>query len=1098
MKCSTCIQHQAPKIQRPATLKSELDFGDKISVDGIIWHNKNKERFHFYHYIDHGTNYHTATIAPNRTTEWAMEKITAGWLSWAGPPNEVAADSATEFNNPEFAQFLRQFNTKLTIIPPQAHWQLGKTERHGDVLQHMLNKYQEDFPIENYSDLQRALTVCTAAKNACSLRHGFAPEVLVFGKGLKVPGSLTSDDTLPAHSLANEDTAWGIKFRTQLAMRESARKAFHEADNKAALRRAALRRERPSRGFYNPGEWIMYWRSGETTKGWNGPAKVVQQDGRSSVFCLHRGTLVRAAPEHVGPVSALEAQEIPHVVPPNQDEQTHMNRLINHTPISRDETLNPNIPNDTIQNNNLSNNNISGPQRTMPDTMQSIPGGENTEGENQNLSPNSQSSSQPDQEPELEVQQSPTEINNPNVAIETPVPDDDDELICDLLTCADDHIEMPRASDSNYAWRMELDVPEVISNDSYMPIEDLICVATNQKKQRTEVKLSTLSPEEKEEFEKAKQSEVNNWLQTGTVSKVLRDQLSPEQILRCRWIHVWKPIEDPKDQQRLGKSRKAKSRLVVLGYLDPELETIPRDSPTLNRQSRMLILQMIASLEWTLKSFDIKAAFLQGRTQENRTIANEPVPELSKAMNLKEKEVCLLEKSAYGLIDAPYLWYKELDRVLRKLSFIPSPFDPCVYLLYQEGSNKPSGVIGMHVDDGLRGGDAFFDEQLSKLEAIFPFGAKKTQSFTFTGIEMNQLPNKTIILSQEKYITKIEPIHIKSDRKEMTESKINEEERLSLRALIGSLQYASVNTRPDLASRLSHLQSSINTATISTLNEANKVLHNAKKHKDITIKIQPIDFQKIRFLAFSDASFSSKKQPDSHTGMIIMTTHADIAKNHQCPVNPISWGCKKIQKVVVSTLSAETMSLNSTLDQLSWLRLYWGWFQNPWINWKQSKQTLKELPPTYAAPTVKEDINSIAVTDCKSLYDLVTRTAPPSCQEFRTQLQARAIKDLLSENVTLRWVHSGAQVADALTKIMECAFLRHVLTVGHYRLHDEDQTLKDRATSRNRMQWLQQETKNKNSWNFHVLGVWISNNFLSCANLRSPVMHSCEPMFILP
>ena len=1094
MKCSTCIQHQAPKIQRPATLKSELDFGDKISVDGITWHNKNKERFHFYHYIDHGTNYHTATIAPNRTTEWAMEKITVGWLSWAGPPNEVVADSATEFNNPEFAQFLRQFNTKLTIIPPQAHWQLGKTERHGDVLQHMLNKYQEDFPIENYSDLQRALTVCTAAKNACSLRHGFAPEVLVFGKGLKVPGSLTSDDTLPAHSLANEDTAWGIKFRTQLAMRESARKAFHEADNKAALRRAALRRERPSRGFYNPGEWIMYWRSGEATKGWNGPAKVVQQDGRSSVFCLHRGTLVRAAPEHVRPVSALEAQEIPHVVPPNQDEQTHMSRLVNHMQSSRDETLNPNIPNDIIQNNNLSNNNITGPQRTMPDTMQSIPEGDNPEGENQNLSPNSHSSVQPDQEPELEVQQSPTEINNPNIAIETPVPDDDDELICDLLTCTDVNVEMPGAPDSNYAWRMELDVPEVISNDSYMPIEDLICVATNQKKQRTEVKLSTLSPEEKEEFEKAKLSEVNNWLQTGTVSKVLRDQLSPEQILRCRWIHVWKPIEDPKDQQRLGKSRKAKSRLVVLGYLDPELETIPRDS----RQSRMLILQMIASLEWTLRSFDIKAAFLQGRTQENRTIAIEPVPELSKAMNLKEKEVCLLEKSAYGLIDAPYLWYKELDRVLRKLSFIPSPFDPCVYLLYKEGFNKPSGVIGMHVDDGLCGGDAFFDEQLSKLEAIFPFGAKKTQSFTFTGIEMNQLPNKTIILSQEKYITKIEPIHIKPDRKEMTESKINEEGRLSLRALIGSLQYASVNTRPDLASRLSHLQSSINTATISTLNEANKVLHNAKKHKDITIKIQPIDFQKIRFLAFSDASFSSKKQPDSHTGMIIMTTHADIAKNHQCPVNPISWGCKKIQKVVVSTLSAETMSLNSTLDQLSYLHLYWGWFQNPWINWKQSKQTLKELPPTYAAPTVKEDVNSIAVTDCKSLYDLVTRTAPPSCQEFRTQLQARAIKDLLSENVTLRWVHSGAQVADALTKIMECAFLRHVLTVGHYRLHDEDQTLKDRATSRNRMQWLQQETKNKNSWNFHVLGVWISNNFLPCSTIRSPVMHSCEPMFILP
>ena len=880
MKCSTCIQQQAPKIQRPATLKSELDFGDKISVDGITWHNKTNNRFHFYHYIDHGTNYHTATIAPNRTTEWAMEKLTAGWLSWAGPPNEVIADSATEFNNPEFDQFLRQFNTKLTIIPPQAHWQLGKTERHGDVLQHMLNKYQEDFPIENYSDLQRALMVCTAAKNACSLRHGFAPEVLVFGKGLKVPGSLTSDDTLPAHSLANEETAWGIKFRTQLAMRESARKAFHEADNKAALRRAALRRERPSRGFYNPGEWIMYWRAGETSKGWNGPAKVVQQDGRSSVFCLHRGTLVRAAPEHVRPVSALEAQEIPHVVPPIPDENSHMNQLINNLPNNLNDTLNPNIPDEISTSNNSPNTNGHNPQRPIPEAMQPIPEEARPEGSNQNSSSNSHSSDQPDQEPDLEAQQPPPETNNPNIAIETPVPDDDDdELFCDLLTCTDVTAEMPVPNGTDYAWRMELDVPEVISSDSYMPIEELIFVATNQKKQRTEVKLSTLSPEEKEEFEKAKQSEVNNWLQTGTVSKVLRDQLSPEQILRCRWIHVWKPIEDPKEQQKHGKSRKAKSRLVVLGYMDPELETIPRDSPAPNRQSRMLILQLIASLEWTLKSFDIKAAFLQGRTQENRTIAIEPVPELIKAMNLKEREVCRLEKSAYGLIDAPYLWFKELDRVLRQLSFIPSPFDPCVYLLYKEGSDRPSGVIGMHVDDGLCGGDSFFDEQLSKLETIFPFGAKKSQSFTFTGIEMCQLPNKTIILSQEKYITKIEPIHIKPDRKEMLESKINEDERLGLRALIGSLQYASVNTRPDLASRLSNLQSAINTATISTLTEANKVLHNAKKHKDVTVKIQPIDFQKIRFLAFSDASFSSKKQPDSHTGMIIMTTHADRQKS---------------------------------------------------------------------------------------------------------------------------------------------------------------------------------------------------------------------------
>ena len=55
-------------------------------------------------------------------------------------------------------------------------------------------------------------------------------------------------------------------------------------------------------------------------------------------------------------------------------------------------------------------------------------------------------------------------------------------------------------------------------------------------------------------------------------------------------------MESPEEQARLGKQRRAKARLVVLGYLDLALEEIPRDSPTLNRQSRMLILQLIASV----------------------------------------------------------------------------------------------------------------------------------------------------------------------------------------------------------------------------------------------------------------------------------------------------------------------------------------------------------------------------------------------------------------------------------------------------------------------------------------------------------------------
>ena len=84
----------------------------------------------------------------------------------------------------------------------------------------------------------------------------------------------------------------------------------------------------------------------------------------------------------------------------------------------------------------------------------------------------------------------------------------------------------------------------------------------------------------------------------------------------------------------------------------------------------------------------------------------------------------------------------------------------------------------------------------------------------------------------------------------------------------------------------------------------------------------------------------------------------------------------------------------------------------------------------------------------------MTKTAPPNCAEFRTQLHARSIKDLLDENVTLRWVHSSAQLADELTKVMESSFLRSTIQGGVYPLKDELEILKQRSDSRNRLKWL--------------------------------------------
>ena len=207
-----------------------------------------------------------------------------------------------------------------------------------------------------------------------------------------------------------------------------------------------------------------------------------------------------------------------------------------------------------------------------------------------------------------------------------------------------------------------------------------------------------------------------------------------------------------------------------------------------------------------------------------------------------------------------------------------------------------------------------------------------------------------------------------------------------------------------------------------------------------------------------------------------MSCHKDLGVNRTSVVNPMLWHAKNIQKVAVSALSAEAMALAGAVDMLSWVRLYWGWIIITKLPWKLADQTLFALPPAFAAippmddntPVTPNDNiqqlltqlpksnSGIITTDCKSLYDLISRTAPPSYQQFHTLLQAKLIKEHLQNGIQIRWVPSGAQVAGSLTKVMDNTVIRECLHLGKYCLHDESEILKARSDSRGRLHWLRQ------------------------------------------
>ena len=99
------------------------------------------------------------------------------------------------------------------------------------------------------------------------------------------------------------------------------------------------------------------------------------------------------------------------------------------------------------------------------------------------------------------------------------------------------------------------------------------------------------------------------------------------------------------------------------------------------------------------------------------------------------------------------------------------------------------------------------------------------------------------------------------------------------------------------------------------------------------------------------------------------------------------------------------------------------------------------------------------VTDCRSMYDILTRTAIPSCSGHRTTIKCLLIRERLQSNCDVRWVTSQAMLADCLTKSMDARVLRQCLASGKYSLFDEEEIPKKRADSRQRLLWVKNQER---------------------------------------
>ena len=127
-------------------------------------------------------------------------------------------------------------------------------------------------------------------------------------------------------------------------------------------------------------------------------------------------------------------------------------------------------------------------------------------------------------------------------------------------------------------------------------------------------------------------------------------------------------------------------------------------------------------------------------------------------------------------------------------------------------------------------------------------------------------------------------------------------------SMVGSLLYAAIASRPDIAQAVGAVSKFNSKPTQTHLTAVKRILRYLKGTADISLKYQPTD--NCSLIGYSDADWAGD-QDDHHstTGNILLMANG-----------PISWLSKKQPIVALSTSEAEYVALSSITQEAVWLK----------------------------------------------------------------------------------------------------------------------------------------------------------------------------------
>eukprot|EP00439_Symbiodinium_sp_Y106_P044061 s3557_g5.t1 len=919
--------------------------------------------------IDEASRFRVAKVltrglkqSPSAAT--CLQYLQEGWCEYFGAPRVLRLDPAGAFRSQAVEAYCDRHNIFVDLVPGEAHHQIGVCEQAVKGVKEVMSKLCAQNP-----DLttEEALATSLNTFNCREIIRGFSPMQHIMGQNPDLTGRFTASGEPNRLGMLIENPTGEIHRAAQL--RAEAEKAHADWNAAQRIKRAMNSRSKPSYD-YIPGELIYYWRSQDSEKGrrqpggkhgrFQGPARVLAVETRRD----EQGQLRPGSA-----VWCVQGRSLVKCAPEQLRRASEREELL--------ESL------------------VEG-QRSTPWTFTKV--AEEIGGNQyQDLTQDLPSVTEWQRAQDLEEEEPPRRMRvrgkrpGPGQAPpsrdpeELPHDDSDEELI-------------PAERPQEAAVEVSIEWPETRKAQEHA-MRDLKAFFIGALKRRAaEVSEKHMTEEERQAFAGAKAIEVKNFVAAKAFEAVPEDQRpSKEQAMNMRWILTWKIRDD-------GTS-KPKARAVILGYQDPSYEHRATTSPVMNRQTRQYLLQVAANHKWSVYKGDVSGAFLQGRPYPEDLFCI-PCPEICEAMNIPAGTVTKMKRACYGVVDAPLEWYRTVSEFLEKLGFERQWSDACSWVKRKNG--QLLGVIAGHVDDFLFTGneeDPEWQDLIRRIKEKFNWGDWDKDVFCQCGVSIKRT-EEGFELSQPQYVAGISEIPVSSGRRKNQEESTSEREKTQLRALLGALSWHAQQVAPHIAAEVSLLLSEVSCSTVQTIIKANTLLHNTKARKDHKMLIHGFGLQeRLALYGWVDAASQNRPDGGSTQGIFVGLGPEGIRHGEMGHITPIAWHSMKIDRACRSPGAAEAQAAINGDDSLYYARYQWGELLTGKVDVRSPESVVRRVP-------------ACLITDSRNVFDkMATEVLSIKGAEKRTHIEMISLKESQhTTSIEIRWVHSEAQLANALTK----------------------------------------------------------------------------------